>query len=165
MKKFSKVTDFSEGRFRAGRSTKLLVIHCAATPEGRDVKVESVDRWHRNLGWSGIGYHFFVELDGSIKVGRPLYRIGSHVRGKNRYSIGICYAGGVDRNLKPKDTRTPEQKMALIMLTKAIVRDNWDIVRIAGHNEFSSKACPSFDVRTDELGNIHGFTKGRKNSK
>jgi len=160
MKRFDKLKKLIPGKFKAGRSTNLLVIHCAATPEDRDIKTQTVHRWHTNKGWNQIGYHFFIELDGTIVVGRPIRLIGAHVRGWNKKSIGISYAGGVDKALKPKDTRTPAQKKSLLMLTKILVADNYDITRIAGHNEFSAKACPSFNVKTDALGNIAGFKNG-----
>ena len=64
-------------------------MHCSATPEGRDVKTSEIRAWHtRDNGWSDIGCHFVVELDGAIGVGRPQSRSGAHCSGRNSNSIG-----------------------------------------------------------------------------
>ena len=146
------------------RPVNLLVWHCTATPEGKDYSVADVRKWHLARGFSDIGYHYLVHIDGRVEAGRPLDQVGAHVQGHNTGSIGCSYVGGVDADNvnKAEDTRTPAQKKAMLALTRKLVKDFPGIVRIAGHNEFANKACPSFDVRTDELGNITGFKAGRK---
>jgi N-acetylmuramoyl-L-alanine amidase len=131
------------------RHINQIIWHCAATPKGRDVKTETIRSWHVNeRGWSDIGYHYVIELDGSVHVGRPLIRAGAHVAGRNAHSIGICYVGGTDANGKPKDTRTPAQKNALYKLTAELL-GRFPGATVHGHNEFAAKACPSFDVHAD----------------
>lgn len=139
----------------------MLIWHCTATPEGRPVSVAEIDRWHKERGWSEIGYHFVVHLDGRIERGRNIEETGAHVQGHNVGSIGAVYVGGIERDGDPKDTRTAAQKKAMLDLTVAITNDP-RILRVAGHNEFAQKACPSFDVRKDGLGNIPGFKGGRR---
>ena len=98
------------------RKINKIIIHCSATREGRNYDVAEIRRWHLKRGWSDIGYHYLIHLDGKIEEGRPIERMGAHTTGQNRNSIGICYVGGVEatRNSKgkftPKDTRTLEQK-------------------------------------------------------
>jgi len=130
------------------RAIEKIIIHCSATPEGRDVTVETITDWHLARGWSDIGYHFVIHLNGEIKEGRPLHRAGAHTKGHNKGSIGICYIGGVDGNMKAKDTRTPAQDAALVNLIQALQKD-YPLATIHGHNEFSSKACPSFNVQQE----------------
>lgn len=130
------------------RKIDKIIIHCSATPEGRDVKTETIRQWHLKRGWSDIGYHYVIELDGTVVPGRPLERVGAHCRGENRSSIGICYVGGVDKEMTPKDTRTEAQRGALHSLLFDLT-DNFAKATIHGHNEFSSKACPSFNVQTE----------------
>ena len=89
-----------------------------------------------------------IELDGKIVPARPIERIGAHTKGHNTGSIGISYIGGVDADMKPKDTRTKAQRDALNSLLFDLT-DNFAGATIHGHNEFSSKACPSFDVQTE----------------
>jgi len=131
------------------RNINKIIIHCSATPEGRDVSMETIKKWHtEDFKWSDIGYHFVIELDGSLRKGRALSKVGAHAKGHNRDSIGICYVGGVDANMEPKDTRTEAQKDMLedivFVLAHAygVAKEN-----IKGHNEVSSKSCPSFNVR------------------
>jgi len=131
------------------RNIEKIIIHCSATPEGRDVKIETIKSWHvKGRGWSDIGYHYVIELNGMIKFGRPLEKSGAHTKGHNATSIGICYVGGIDKDKKPKDTRTEQQKEALIQLIDILLNDYPDAT-IHGHNEFSAKACPSFNVQKE----------------
>ena len=132
------------------RSIKSIIIHCAATPEGKDFTVADIDRWHKKRGWKGIGYHYVVYRDGSVHEGRPIAQIGAHTVGHNAESIGICYIGGLDAAGKPKDTRTPQQKKALVKLVEEL-RQKYNISKqhIYGHSEFAAKACPCFNVKKE----------------
>lgn len=131
-----------------------LVWHCTATAEGKDYTVADIRAWHKARGWSDIGYHYIVYRDGRIMVGRPIGQIGSHVAGHNTGTVGCSYIGGVSRDGKtPKDTRTPEQAKSMLWLTRELVRKH-GIKKVTGHNQYASKACPSFDVRKDRLGEV-----------
>ena len=97
------------------RTIKELIVHCSATPEGKDFTVADIDHWHKARGFRCIGYHYVVYRDGSIHKGRPDSDIGAHCQGHNATSIGICYIGGCAVDGKtPKDTRTDAQKAALL---------------------------------------------------
>jgi N-acetylmuramoyl-L-alanine amidase len=123
-----------------------IIIHCSATPEGRRTTLEEVTQWHKARGFRTIGYHYLIHLDGSISRGRQEHEQGAHTKGYNKNSIGICYVGGLDKNMKAKDTRTCEQKHALKMLVEQL-KDKYTIPTVHGHNEFANKACPCFDVQ------------------
>lgn len=133
------------------RNINLIIVHCSATPEGRNVSVADIDRWHRERGFDGIGYHYVVYIDGSVHEGRPLNKVGAHCKGHNAHSIGICYIGGVDLNGKPKDTRTLAQKDALVNLLMRLKR-RFPKAVIRGHRDFAAKACPSFDATKEYAG-------------
>lgn len=136
------------------RTINEIVVHCSATPEGRHVTVDEIRAWHRQRGWSDIGYHFVVYLDGSVHAGRPVGTIGAHVAGRNRNTIGVCYVGGVERDGKtPKDTRTPAQKAALVTVLRRLLGEHRGIKLISGHHDYAAKACPSFPAR-DEYRNL-----------
>ena len=141
------------------RKINKIIIHCSATREGRNYDVEEIRRWHLKRGWSDIGYHYLIHLDGNIEEGRPIERMGAHTTGQNRNSIGICYVGGVEatRNSKgkftPKDTRTLEQKDSLIKLMHELIYKYNKDMTIHGHNEYANKACPSFNVQ-EEYANL-----------
>lgn len=140
---------------KAERPITEIIIHCTATPEGRDVPVSTIRKWHMDKGWSDIGYHWVVGLDGTLHPGRPEAKIGSHVAGHNTGTLGVSYVGGVTKDGKtPKDTRTSAQRTALISLVRALRLRYPTITKVTGHNQYSSKACPSFDVRQDALGHL-----------
>jgi N-acetylmuramoyl-L-alanine amidase len=131
------------------RAIHKIIIHCTATREGDDISVDTIRRWHLNRGWSDIGYHYVIDLKGNINAGRPIELIGAHTKGQNKYSIGIAYVGGVEADGKtPKDTRTKAQKDSIIRLVKKL-KGCYPDVNIHGHNEFSNKACPSYNVQNE----------------
>lgn len=127
------------------RKIDQIIIHCSATPEGRNVTVADIDRWHRARGFLGIGYHYVVYLDGTIAAGRDEQLAGAHCRGHNQRSIGVCYVGGCDAAMRPKDTRTPAQRTALRRLVSEL-QQRYPGATVHGHREFAAKACPSFDI-------------------
>lgn len=146
------------------RKIEKIILHCAATPEGRNVSTETIRSWHvKGRGWSDIGYHFVIELDGSVKEGRPMHRIGAHTKGQNATSVGICYVGGIDKNKNPKDTRTEAQKASMDKLIDALLED-FPGATIHGHNEFANKACPSFNV-SKEYGHLNPKPKAKPKAK
>ena len=128
------------------RQINEIIVHCAATREGRDFTVEDITRWHKARGFATIGYHYVIYRDGSIHEGRPLEQIGAHCVGHNKHSIGVCYIGGcVSDGKTPKDTRTPEQKEALLSLLRRL-KARFPNATIHGHRDFAAKACPSYDA-------------------
>jgi len=131
------------------RTIKHIVIHCSYTPEGRDVKTAEIKRWHtEERGWSDIGYHCVIELDGSVHEGRPDEKIGAGVKGHNKNAIHICYVGGMDKSgKKSKDTRTKAQKESLEFMLK-YYKNLYPKALVLGHRDFSGvkKDCPSFNA-------------------
>lgn len=128
------------------RKITEIIVHCSATPEGKDFTVADITRWHRQRGFRTIGYHYVVYRDGSVHTGRQEGEIGAHCTGHNACSIGICYIGGLAADGKTaKDTRTPEQRKALLMLLRRL-RAKYPNAKIHGHRDFAAKACPSFDA-------------------
>jgi N-acetylmuramoyl-L-alanine amidase len=134
-------------QYKDMRAINRIIIHCSATPEGKDYTVDTIRKWHKQKGYSDIGYHYVIYRDGSIMKGRPLEKIGAHTVGYNTGSVGICYIGGLAKDCKtPKDTRTKEQKESLLKLVHSL-KEQFPNATIHGHNEFAAKACPSFNVQ------------------
>lgn len=132
------------------RPIEEIIIHCSATPEGRDIGVEEIRNWHvRDRRWKDIGYHFVIRLDGTVERGRDLKLAGAHCTGHNARSAGVCYVGGTDRNMQPKDTRTTAQKAALRRLVREL-KKQFPGAEVHGHREFAAKACPCFDVKAEK---------------
>ncbi len=141
-------------------STNLIVIHCAATPPGMDIGVDTIRKWHRKRGWLDVGYHYVIKLDGTIEDGRPADAMGAHVYGFNSRSIGICMVGGVDADMQPSgDHFTPEQWETLALFVEQLADTEYPGAKVTGHNNLDkNKACPSFDVgewlESIELGDL-----------
>ena len=138
----------SDSLIKSKRNIKEIIVHCTATPEGRPVTIKEITNWHKQRGFSTIGYHYVVMLDGSVQNGRDVNVSGAHCTNHNSISIGVCYVGGCDKNMNAKDTRTDAQKRALLDLLKRL-RTIYPTAKIYGHRDFANKACPSFDARNE----------------
>lgn len=141
---------------KSKRTINEIIVHCTATPEGKDYTVKDVTNWHKERGFSTIGYHYLIYRNGEVVLGRDVDIVGAHAGPKhNTYSIGVCYVGGLENipgipvnNLPPKDTRTKEQKESFLMLLKKL-KELYPKARIIGHRDVSSKPCPSFDAKRE----------------
>lgn len=145
------------------RMVDLIVIHCSATKETARLTPLALDRMHRQRGFNGCGYHYYIERDGKINSMRPSEKVGAHARGYNAHSLGICYEGGLDRNGRAADTRTERQKVSLRALVKVLRQLYPTINRVVGHRDLSqdrngdgvitsdewTKQCPCFDVASE----------------
>lgn len=131
---------------------QYLIIHCSATRPLQRATLRDIDRWHRQQGYQGIGYHYYITRDGIIHPARPTSQPGAHCRGYNSRSLGICYEGGLDDDGKPSDTRTAEQRSALLHLLRHL-RQRYPSARIIGHRDTGApKACPCFDATKEYEG-------------
>lgn len=130
------------------REIKYIVIHCADTYSDMDIGVKEIDRWHKERGWKGVGYHYVIRRNGIIEVGRTETKTGAHVVGYNSNSLGICYAGGKSAKGDPEDNRTEAQKISLTNLVNDL-KIRYPEAKVVGHHDlFPGKACPCFDVQT-----------------
>ena len=105
---------------------QYLVLHCTATPEGREVTAADIPRMHLSpvsaggRGWKQVGYTDIIHLDGSVErlvdnnedANVDPWEITNGAKGYNSVSRHVVYAGRCDR-----------------------------------HNGVAAKACPSFDVQ------------------
>jgi N-acetyl-anhydromuramyl-L-alanine amidase AmpD len=125
------------------RLITLIVIHCSAVKPDQQSSVAQIDTWHHDRGYKfGVGYHYVIRRDGSIEAGRPEWMVGAHCVNHNKYSIGVCYEGGLDARGQPADTRTAEQKATLRQLLTDLHR-RYPRASIVGHHDLNpQKACP-----------------------
>lgn len=142
------------------KELRYLVIHCTATPAGREVSAAQIRAWHTapppaGRGWKQVGYTDLIHLDGSVERLAAnnedgvvdAFEITNGARGYNDKARHIVYAGGTAADGRtPADTRTEAQRQALADYVRAFHRSH-PAVRIIGHNEIAAKACPSFDVQ------------------
>lgn len=133
--------------FKSMRKITLIIVHCSANKEGSRLRCSDIDRYHRSLGWKGCGYHYVIPTDGTIETGRAEEIVGTHCKNHNRYSIGVCYIGGLASDGKtPKDTRTTQQKEALKKLLYEL-HNRYPEALVVGHRDLEpNKACPCLDV-------------------
>lgn len=146
------------------RTINLIVIHCSATRETQAYTFEDCLRDHRARGFAKCGYHYYIRCDGTVHIGRALHEAGAHAQGHNSNSVGICYEGGLNAAGKPTDTRTPEQKAAILRCISE-VKLSGTIARIVGHRDLSPdlngngvvepnewvKQCPCFNAIPEYL--------------
>lgn len=129
------------------RSITMLIIHCSAVTPSQSSSARQIDEWHRARGYPyGIGYHYVIRRNGIIELGRPECVMGAHVKNHNRYSIGICYEGGLNVSGGASDTRTDAQKVSLRALLEKL-HQRYPKAVILGHRDLNPlKACPCFDA-------------------
>lgn len=143
---------------------KMLVIHCTATREGREVTSEEIRRWHTapvskgGRGWKQVGYSDMIHLDGSVENLVPYnendivdpWEVTNGVKGYNTVARHVVYVGGLTRDGKTaKDTRTPQQREALRQYVFNFKKLHPHAM-VVGHRDLcSGKACPCFDVSKD----------------
>lgn len=129
------------------RQINHIVVHCADTPQNAYFDIEDIRHWHIDeRGWSDVGYHYIILLDGTIQLGRDLKTVGAHVKGYNQNSIGVCYIGGKGGI----DTRTTDQKVSLVYLIGMLKR-MFKNSEVLGHRDFTGvqKYCPSFNAENE----------------
>ncbi|MEG1839367.1 MAG: N-acetylmuramoyl-L-alanine amidase [Bacteroidaceae bacterium] len=129
----------------------FIVIHCSATREDHPFGLAQLEASHRERGFNGIGYHFYITRDGDMHRCRPLFEPGAHAKGFNYHSLAICYEGGLDREGNPKDTRTLRQCVTMLELV-GILKKMFPQAKVVGHYQLSTdihKACPCFDARKE----------------
>lgn len=133
----------------ARKKTEYIFIHCSATRPSQDwVDAKEIDKWHRERGFFGIGYTFVITRSGKVEEGRDIDEPTASQKGYNHNSISICMVGGVteDDIHKAENNFTEKQWESLKDLLIGMMRKYPD-AKVVGHNEFSPKECPSFDVQ------------------
>ena len=130
------------------RTITLIVIHCSAVKPDQFSSAAQIDSWHRKDRHYkfGIGYHYVVRRNGDIEPGRPEWMVGAHCLNHNKYSIGVCYEGGLNARGQPADTRTPAQKAAMLRLLQQL-HQRYPRAVIVGHRDLThNRDCPCFDA-------------------
>lgn len=131
------------------RNIKYIVIHCTATQS--NTTLQSIKRyWKEQRGWGDTaGYHYIIEDDGEVTLLTPEDKNSNGVYKHNSECINIAYIGGIDKQGKPKDTRTKAQEDAMFNLIVELT-EKYKEASVVGHRDFPEvkKACPSFDVKT-----------------
>lgn len=142
---------------------KYLVLHCTATPEGREVSSKEIGHWHTDpvkkggRGWKQVGYTDLFHLDGTVErlvknnedAEVDPWEVTNGAAGYNSVSRHVVYAGGLAKDGKTaKDTRTAAQLKAMTDYVRNF-HERFPQIQIVGHRDLPgvTKACPSFDVK------------------
>ena len=123
-----------------------VTIHCSATNNGERLDISVIDQWHRDRGWTGVGYHMVIQPDGEVQNGRPLNVQGAHVEGENKGNIGICLIG--TSKFKSRQIDSLRSRLDSVLMMYSI--KPWEIW---AHNQFQSaikqgKVCPGIPINS-----------------
>lgn len=115
----------------------LVVLHHRAG----NGTVESIHTQHLKNGWAGIGYHFYIRKDGTVYEGRPIAYVGSHCKGNNSCSIGVCLEGDFR-----KEIPTTEQLRAVKDVYVLVKKTYKNIYKMVNHRDLFKTSCPCVDL-------------------
>ena len=127
------------------REIDEIIIHCADTRINQYFSIDDVRSWHLQRGFSDIGYHFYIKLDGSVWYGRDVYKPGAHCKGRNAHTIGICFEGGLKEDGSKWDRPTEEQLFNYKELQEELF-NKYGILDVNPHSKYSTKSCPNFEI-------------------
>ncbi|AVJ51900.1 N-acetylmuramoyl-L-alanine amidase [Escherichia phage Ebrios] len=136
----------SRVQFKQREATNAIFVHCSATKATQDVGVREIRQWHKEQGWLDVGYHFIIRRDGTVEDGRDVNAVGSHARGHNHNSVGVCLVGGIDEKGRHEANFTPQQMSSLRTLLEVLM-DKYPSAVLKAHHDVAPKACPSFDLQ------------------
>lgn len=129
------------------REINEIIVHCSATKPSMDIGADWIRKIHvQQNKWRDIGYHYVIRRDGAVEHGRPVNQVGAHCQGHNTGTIGICMVGGLTETGRPENNFTPAQFTSVQKLIKDLCVQYPAIIRLSGHNDYASKACPCFNV-------------------
>jgi N-acetylmuramoyl-L-alanine amidase len=127
-------------------ATKHIIIHCSATTPDQNIDAEDIANWHRGRGLATIGYHYVICQNGKVQTGREKDEVGSHAKGYNLKSIGICMVGGLDTNSYPSAAYYTTAQWGALLHLVCDLKEEYPDARVCGHNQIANKACPCFNV-------------------
>jgi N-acetyl-anhydromuramyl-L-alanine amidase AmpD len=132
---------FERSKSMPERFIDTIICHCDDSDNENYDEIEEVREDHiNNRGFSDIGYHFYIEADGSIEAGRSLNTVGAHAKGHNANSIGICVHG--DKYFTASSLQSLENKIRELILAIPT------ITKVIGHNEVDkTKTCPNYHMK------------------
>lgn len=122
----------------AGALTKrntinMIVLHHA---EAKSCTIQDIHWWHVCRGYSGIGYHYFINKKGEIYKGRPDNVVGAHAKGFNSTSIGICFEGAYNKEVMPQAQLQAGRELVEHLKKK------YNITKVKKHSDLMPTDCP-----------------------
>jgi len=148
---------------KPSRKIHRVFLHCSASDHAHHDNVATMKKWHLARGFSDVGYHFFIQKDGTLEYGRDIEKTPAAQKGHNRGTLAICLHG-------LKEEKFTQAQFDTLRKLADQIEHNYENISFHGHCEVSAKACPVFDYRkvldldiygslnqnTDPLQNITG---------
>lgn len=138
---------YTDELVKSTRDIHTIVVHCLQTPVQRADSAEDVHKWHKDKGWSGIGYHYVIQADGTLQIGRDIDKQGAHVYKHNKGTIGVAMAGGMDWDGNIVENSFTKDTLMVLddMLRKLMCM--YPDAKVVGHRELDpNRACPCMDI-------------------
>lgn len=133
--------DWNGSLVKRSKTTRIILHHAAAIK----CTAQDIHRWHLNNGWTGIGYHFFINKQGKIYSGRPENVVGAHAGNNNLDSIGVCFEGNFE-----KEQMTNEQIKSGKELV-SYLKGKYNIIVVQKHKDVNATACPGKNFKFLEI--------------
>ncbi len=128
---------------KRSRTTRMILHNADATK----CSAADIHRWHKERGWSGIGYHFLVRKDGTIERGRPENTVGAHASGHNSDSIGICFEGAFMTERMGQTQINAGRELI------AYLKSKYGISKVQRHKDVNPTNCPGANFPFDAIVN------------
>ena len=148
-------TNLKFGAMTNRKSTSRLILHHA---EASHCTAADIHRWHLNNGWAGAGYHFLVRKDGKIYRLRPENKVGSHAKGSNSDSIGICFEGSYMTETMPEAQKKSGKELV------AYLKSKYGISKVQRHSDVYPTSCPGTNFPFDEIAGASGNKNNNHNN-
>lgn len=125
------------------RQVNEIIVHCSASDWPKHDNVQTIMEWHKEKGFNGIGYHYFIDSRGAVFQGRDLAKAGAHCYGRNKSTVGICLSG--DRHFSLGQIKSLLKLRESLKNIFPALRTEANI--LTPHNRYNEKKeCPRIDV-------------------
>ena len=129
--------------------TDSIVIHHSGTENRKDLSVSEIHKYHRNLGWAGIGYHFVIRQDGTIERGRYIDTVGAHCYEHNGNTVGICLSGNFNYDQPTKKQLNSAKKLTAWLCQKYHLDPHSDSTLLGHRDLILGTNCPGMNLYED----------------
>jgi hypothetical protein len=134
------------GEMNMNNHPAMSIVHHLEA-EGANWTVDMIHNMHiTERGWAGIGYHYYIRIDGSVYKGRPDNAIGAHCQGCNTNTIGIAFEGNYDTR-----TEMPTAQFNAWCDLRAYLTSLYGNMPVFGHREKGSSECPGKNFPLEEI--------------
>ena len=101
-------------------TTKFVLVHFTGDPS---LSYSDIKKAHLDMGQSEIGFHFIIDSQGQILMGRPTSKVGAHYPEFDQTSLGVCIIGS-------RHEMEDSQSVALTLLLENLKNDNPNIEKV-----------------------------------